>query len=166
MWEPMNKLYNLLMAALMLVMTFSACEKPEPPHPDEPTVEKPMVEAPLGTYVYDGTEYPVHSVVELSSDSQILIRISPFKKNEKQTTYAVIGINASLEGMEIDVDTAWHNDDYYFIYETPLMYYSQFRELRSGKIKISHSGDVYYDILADVVLADGKEFTFKYKGQL
>jgi hypothetical protein len=124
-----------------------------------------MVEAPLGTYVYDETEYPVHSVVELSSDSQILIRISPFKKNEKQTTYAVIGINASLEGMEIDVDTAWHNDDYYFIYETPLMYYSQFRELRSGKIRISRSGAMY-DILADVVLADGKEFTFKYKDQL
>ena len=99
MWEPMNKLYNLLMAALMLVMTVSACEKPAPPQTDEPTVEKPMVEAPLCTYVYDGTEYPVHSVVELSSDSQILIRISPFKKNEKQTTYAVIGINASLEGI-------------------------------------------------------------------
>ena len=165
MWEPMNKLYNLLMAALMLIMTVSACEKPEVPQPEEPTFENPAVKAPLSTYVYDGTEYPVHSLVELSSDSQILIRISPFKEDEKQTTYAVIGINASLEGMEIDVDTAWHNDDYYFIYETPLMYYSQFRELRSGKIRISRSG-VMYDILADVVLADGKEFTFKYKGQL
>lgn len=165
MWEPMNKLYNLLMVAFMLIMTVSACEKPEPPHPDEPTVEYPTVDYPLCTYVYDGTEYPVHSVDVLSSDSQILIRISPFKKDEKQTTYAVIGINASLEGMEIDVDTAWHNDDYYFIYETPLMYYSQFRELRSGKIRISRSG-VMYDILADVALADGKEFTFKYKGQL
>ena len=160
MWEPMKKLCKLLMMAVMLIMTVSACEKPEVPQ-----TEEPIVEAPLSTYVYDGAEYPVHSVVELSSDSQILIRISPFKENEKHTTYAVIGINASLEGMEIDVDTAWHNDDYYFIYETPLMYYSQFRELRSGKIRISRSGAMY-DILADVVLADGKEFTFRYKGQL
>lgn len=165
MWVSMSKLYNILVVALMLVMTFSACEKPETPQPDEPTVENPTVEIPLSTYIYDGREYPVFSVVELSSDSQILIRISPFKKDEKQTTYAVIGINASLEDMEIDVSTAWHNDDYYFIYETPLMYYSQFRGLRSGKIRISRLG-TGYDILADVVLADGKGFTFKYKGQL
>ena len=162
MWEPMNKLYNLLMAALMLIMTVSACEKPEPPQTDEPTVEKPMVEAPLGTYVYDGTEYPVHSVVELSSDSQILICISPFKKNEKQTTYAVIGINASLEGMEIDVDMAWHNDDYYFVYEDPVVYYSQYRQLQSGTMMIRKVGESV-EVKADLILPDGKKFTFEYK---
>jgi hypothetical protein len=161
----MKQSINILLAAAIAFIAAVGCEKPETPVVDDPQVETPEQKEALGYFNYDGKDIPVYSISATADESQIFFKISPIEDVDRQTTYAIVGINAALEGTEIDVADAWHNDDYYFIYETPLMYYSQFRELRSGKIRISRSGAMY-DILADVVLADGKEFTFKYKGQL
>jgi hypothetical protein len=57
---------------------------------------------------------------------------------------------------------AWHNDDYYFIYEDPLMYYSQYRHLQSGVIMVEKKDDGTYKVLADIVLPDGKTFKFEH----
>jgi hypothetical protein len=64
--------------------------------------------------------------------------------------------------VEIDVEMAWHNDDYYFIYEDPLMYYSQYRHLQSGAIMIEKNAEGGYTVLADIVLPDGKTFKFEH----
>ena len=153
---------SIIIAICALVM-MQACEKPVVPQvPDTPQPEQPVVEPPICTYEYDGKEYPVYSVAFTADDTQIFAKISPLKEDQPQTTYAVIGINASLEGMEIDVDKAWHNDDYYFIYEDPIMYYSQYRHLKSGKIMIRSLGEGKFQILADVILPDGKTFRFEY----
>ena len=152
----------IIMAALLALY---ACEKPETPQVQDPPQQEeqqPVVEPPICTYEYDGKEYPVYSVAFTADETQIFVKISPFKEDRPQTTYAVIGINASLEGIEIDVDKAWHNDDYYFIYEDPLMYYSQYRQLQSGKIMLKSLGEGDFQILADVVLPDGKTFRFEY----
>ena len=150
--------------AIFTLVALQACEKNAvQPVPEKPEQEQPSVEPPICSYEYDGKEYPVYSIAFSADESQIFIKISPFKENEQQTTYAVIGINAALEGMEVDVDKAWHNDDYYFIYEDPLMYYSQYRHLQSGKIMVKNLGDGYFHILADVILPDGKTFRFEYK---
>lgn len=139
-------------------MAFVACEKPETtvPPQEEPTVAEP----PICTYEYDGKEYPVYSVTYAEDETQMLVKISPIKEEDKQTTYAVIGINSSLEGIEIDVSRAWHNDNYYFIYEDPVMYYSQYRQLLSGTIMIRKTAAGVYEVMADVVLPDGKAFKF------
>ena len=63
---------------------------------------------------------------------------------------------------EIDVDKAWHNDDYYFIYEDPIMYYSQYRHLQSGKIMVKSLGEGNFQVRVDIVLPDGKTFRFEY----
>ena len=147
------------------LLALYACEKPEtsqvqdPPQQEE---QQPVVEPPICTYEYDGKEYPVHSVVWSADESQIMVKISPFKEDQPQTTYAVIGINSALAGVEVDVDMAWHNDDYYFVYEDPVMYYSQYRHLSSGTIMIEKTGDGAYRVVADVVLPDGKTFKFEY----
>ncbi|MBR5834428.1 MAG: hypothetical protein IKY48_07630, partial [Bacteroidales bacterium] len=101
----------------------------------------------------------------VADDAQIYFKLSPIADPEPQTTYAVVGINAALEGVEIDVARAWHNDDYYFIYEDPVMYYSQYRKLTSGTIFIKRHGDLPedYQVLADIVLPDGKKFHFEQK---
>ena len=153
--------YIIMVAALIALY---ACEKPETPQvPDPPQQEERQpVEPPVCTYEYDGKEYPVYSVVWSADESQIMVKISPFKEDQPQTTYAVIGINSALAGMEIDVDMAWHNDDYYFIYEDPLMYYSQYRHLQSGVIVVDKNADGTYKVTADIVLPDGKTFKFKY----
>ena len=157
-----QKVRYMMMAAAALV-ALHACEKPETPQvPDPPQQEEQQpVEPPICTYEYDGKEYPVYSVVWSADESQIMVKISPFKEDQPQTTYAIIGINASLEGVEIDVDKAWHNDDYYFVYEDPLMYYSQYRHLQSGVIMVEKNAEEGYNVQADVVLPDGKTFKLK-----
>ena len=155
--------YIIMVVAALIALY--ACEKPETPQvPDPPQQEEqqPVVEPPICTYEYDGKEYPVYSVAWFADESQIMVKISPFKEDQPQTTYAVIGINSALAGVEIDVDMAWHNDDYYFIYEDPLMYYSQYRHLQSGVIMVEKNAEGGYKVLADIVLPDGKTFKFEY----
>ena len=159
----MKQSVKYIIITILALVALQACEKPSvPQEPDTPQQEQPVVEPPICTYEYDGKEYPVYSVAFTADETQIFVKISPFKEDRPQTTYAVIGINASLEGIEIDVDKARHNDDYYFIYEDPLMYYSQYRQLQSGKIMLKSLGEGDFQILADVVLPDGKTFRFEY----
>ena len=159
-----QKVRHIIMAAAAF-MALCACEKPETPQGQDPPrheEQQPVVEPPICTFEYDGKEYPVYSVVWSADESQIMVKISPFKEDQPQTTYAVIGINSALAGVEIDVDMAWHNDDYYFIYEDPLMYYSQYRHLQSGVIIVEKNAEGVYKVLADIVLPDGKTFKFEY----
>lgn len=159
----MKKFSNVLVAFAFVLVALSGCEKPQ--NQDPPQQDKPQVEDPICTYIYDDEEYPVYSITSVDNGSQIVVKISPIKEPDDQTTYAVIGINSSLEGKSIDVGRAWSNDDYYFIYETPIMYYSQYRSLQSGEIMIRRlSDDAEYEIIADIVLPDGKNFKFEYEG--
>lgn len=163
MKDLMKQSVKSIIIAISASVALLSCEKSSVPQvPDTPQQEQPVVEPPICTYEYDGKEYPVYSVAFTADETQIFVKISPFKEDQPQTTYAVIGVNASLEGMEIDVDKAWHNDDYYFIYEDPVMYYSQYRHLQSGSIMVKRLRDGNYQIRADVVLPDGKTFRFEY----
>lgn len=120
----------------------------------------------IGTYIFDGEEFPVHTAVYASNDVSLMIRISPLDQDTEQTTYAVIGIHSSLEGETIDVGTAWNNDDYYFQYEDPVRYYSVYRKLKSGSIMIDRKGNDIFDVKADIVLPDGTDFSFEYLGPI
>lgn len=164
MKDHMKIFYNILIVAVALLVT-SACSKEQLPPAEDIVPETPESERPKGTYLYDGREYPVYSISCVADSEQIYFKISPIEDPQSQTTYAVIGINAVLEGMEIDVARAWHNDDYYFIYEDPVMYYSQYRKLTSGTIFIKRHGDLPedYQVLADIVLPDDKKFHFEHK---
>lgn len=158
----------LVAASAAAILIFQSCEKPAPEVPKEPEEEKdpstvtPEKE-PIGTYMYDGKTFPVHSIVYAANANSIMVKISPLDRTDNQTTYAVIGINSGLEDMDIDVAKAWHNDDYYFIYEDPLKYYSQYRELSSGTIRISKTGEEFI-VKADLTLPDGIKFQFDYEG--
>lgn len=145
------KLSFAILAALLMI---PCCQKPEP-----------VTEPPVATYIYDGDEFPVHSLAYVDGD-QVLIQLSPQKPGDKKTTYAVIGVTRELLGETIDIEHAWHNDDYFFVYETPLKYYSQYRKLLSGTLCIRQSAadPDEFDIYADLVLPDGKGFRFEYEG--
>lgn len=163
MKDLMRQIYKLFAMAVLVLTAVSACQKPEtPPVSDDPQDDQQTVEQLLGTYKYDGKEYPVYSLAVSADESQIIVKISPFKEGENQTTYAVVGINTALQGTVIDVEKAWHNDDYYFIYEDPLVYYSQYRQLQSGTIMIKAVGKSV-EVKADLILPDGKKFAFEYK---
>lgn len=153
MRDLMRRFFKVLLLASLVL---AACEKSEPQ--EVPSPEAPAAEDPIGTYEYDGKEYPIYSVSYAEDDTQMYVRVSPFKEGEKQTTYAVVGINVALEGAEIDVAKAWHNDDYYFIYEDPIMYYSQYRHLQSGTIMMRREAPGSIRVSADLLLPDGKTF--------
>ena len=157
----MKQIFKYLITALSALTVLLACEKPGDSHTQD-TTEQEQEEQRIGTYKYDGKEYPVYSLSVSADESQIFVRISPFKEGEKQTTYAILGINASLKGTLIDVENAWHNDDYYFVYEDPVVYYSQYRQLQSGTMMIRKVGE-RVEVKADLILPDGKKFTFEYK---
>lgn len=154
----MKQTFKYLITALSALIVLLACEKPEDSQIQDPQQQE---EQKIGTYKYDGKEYPVYSMSVSADESQIFVRISPFKEGEKQTTYAVIGINASLQGTVIDVENAWHNDDYYFVYEDPVVYYSQYRQLQSGTMMIRKVGESV-EVKAGLILPDGKKFAFEY----
>jgi hypothetical protein len=154
----------------VLAILITSCQKPEDQNqhqPDPEPQEKP-VPKPIGTYKYDGKEYPVYTALYSHDSSNILIIVSPLQSAETLTTYAMIGINASHEGKVIDIETSWHNDDYYFRYEDPIKYYSEFRKLTSGTILIKRHGNNAdtFDVKADVTLPDGVEFSFEYSGPI
>lgn len=161
MKDLMKQIFKYLITALSALTVLLACEKPEDSHTQD-TTEQEQEEQRISTYKYDGKEYPVYSLSVSADESQIFVRISPFKEGEKQTTYAILGINASLKGTLIDVENAWHNDDYYFVYEDPVVYYSQYRQLQSGTMMIRKVGESV-EVKADLILPDGKKFTFEYK---
>ena len=166
MKEAMKKSVNLLSAVIIALTVVSACEKQDKPSSSNPPQTGGTVSAPLCTYIYDGKEYPVYSISSVDDGAHIMVRISPFKEGETQTTYAVIGISSDFEGVALDVGSpnVWSNDNYYFIYESPLMYYSQYRSLRSGTIMIRRlSGTGSYKVLADVILPDGRDFKFEHE---
>lgn len=55
-----NFLYILLAAALMM----SGCQKPDTPQQTEPEPEpENTVTEPIGKYIFDGKEYPIHGTL-------------------------------------------------------------------------------------------------------
>ena len=56
----MRQIYKLFVMAVLVLTAVSACQKPEtPPVSDDPQDDQQTVEQLLGTYKYDGKEYPV-----------------------------------------------------------------------------------------------------------
>lgn len=160
-----TRFLNIIISCILLI--FAGCRKSSEPDTFSPyqNISEAQNE-PIGNYHYCGQEYPVYTAVYADSGNQIIVRISPLTSDRPMTTYAIIGINAELSGMEIDVEKAWHNDDYYFIYEDPLKYYSQYHALKSGTIMVKRlSTPGHYTVDIDVVLPDDGTFSFSYNGE-
>lgn len=151
-----------LFAAFIAVLALASCGKEEGGLEGGTDIQPAE---PIGAYIFDGEEFPVWSMDYVADETGVMIRISPLSEDKKQTTYAVVGVNATLVGKELDIENAWNNDEYYFIYEDPVMYYSVYRKLQSGTMMIDRTGDVF-DINVSVVLPDGKDFSFEYHGQI
>ena len=149
---------------LMTILSLACCQKQENENnlPEENGPEQ------IATYIYNGKEYPVFTAVGSADENTITVVISPLQPDEDISTYALIGINSTLEGQVIDVENAWNNDDYYFRYEDPVKYYSEYRKLQSGTIYIKRTGNSQevYDVKADIILPDGTDFKFEFNGKI
>ncbi len=150
-----NKIAISLLAIFMLSVSCTQDEVQE----SQPVQPQPV---PLCTYTFDGEEFDVYTVRFSENDNTIMFSFSPLQPEEEQTTYAVVGISRHFLGKEIDVRERYHNDEYYFTYEDPVCYYSQYWQLDGGTIKIADIGNGQYFVHVDVILPDGKSFTLEY----
>lgn len=116
-----------------------------------------------GYYYFGDQEIPVASCVT-AEGPQFLLKISPLEEVLTATTYAVIGVHTELLGKEVDVELRFHNDDYIFIYEDPVCYYSHYRPLKSGTIILKRNGTESVDVEVDVLLFDGTPFRYSATG--
>lgn len=145
---------------LLLALTGNACDKGET-HEPAPRMQ------PIGTYELDGTSYEILTGKYESTETTWLALFSPQEPAAAQhTTYVAIGLAKELQGMQVDVEKFYHNDDYYFVYEDPVHYYSQFRALENGTIFFKKNGPDNFTIRANVVLPDGTPFNIDFTGDL
>lgn len=160
-----------IFAALLSILFLASCQKQDIPATDNPEQEQEQEQSDpqykkLGSYEYGGEEYPIFSTLYAENDYQIALVVSPLSNDRPITTYAAIIIKSELEGLVIDVNRAWHNDDYIFTYEDPVKYYSKYHALKSGTIMIKKLATPgHYNIEVDVVLPDHTPFKLSYSGE-
>lgn len=137
----------------MALMTFAmACESGER--------EQVPHDSRYGEFIYDGEPYPVSEVI-LSDEGFVAVMLLVARgEGDLSSTYAVVGVNPELEGVSIDVERMYHNDDYYFVFESPVVFYSNYKALQSGTIMVQRQESGSVGVELDVVLADGKSFSY------
>lgn len=130
------------LAATILGLFVFSCTEPEPVIPEAPE-EIPEIPGQKPDYKPEDNLEFIESVPDTVT-----------------FTNAEFIYNGDDIGEEINVDTAWHNDDYYFRYEDPVMYYSEYRKLKSGTICIKKASNAknIFSLKADIILPDGKDF--------
>lgn len=152
------KNHPLILSIVLLLATIStACQQPdEPTPPPMPEVLPP----PYGYYTFGDEEIPVHSFLT-AEEGHLLLKLSPLKEPLSATTYAIVGVHTALLGEEIDVTRKFHNDDYIFIYEDPVRYFSAIRPLTSGTIFLDRNAAGVVRVKVDVELFDGTRFSYE-----
>lgn len=118
-----------------------------------------VVVGKYGTYTFGEEEIPVNSYTT-SDEDWFLVMLSPLESTASASTYAVVGVLPELIGREVDVERAYQNSDYVFVYEDPTYYHAAFRPLQSGSILIDVQGDEV-SIKVDVVTFDGQRFKYE-----
>lgn len=144
--------YILPLVALLVVV---GCD-----NDDTATDIEPNANDSYGAFWYDDMEFPVSQMQVLDEGFVAVMLVADNGSDAASSTYCVVGVHPQFEGVEMDVATHYHNDDYYFVFEDTVSLYSNYHPLQSGTIYLRRVADGGVDILVDVVLADGK--TFRY----
>lgn len=118
----------------------------------------------LGTYRFDGVSYDILSVRSSNDGSYLMFSFSPLAASAPMTTYVAFGIRLYWLGSEVDISTVSHNDDYIFIYEDPVHYYSQYRRPLEGSYFVGENGENNYTVRIRFTLPDGKPFEMDFTG--
>lgn len=124
----------------------------------------------LGTYYFDGDEYPIYYACYAEDGNYTAFLFSPLKKSPLTTSISFSLSNTFLgEEWKVGALGIYHNDDYFLIYEDPVHYYSQYREPQSGTLLVVHDtakGDNCFTVRIDVLLSDGTPLKLDFEGEL
>ena len=153
------KFKNILFILLAVVLSAAACQK-SVPESNENDSQTAITQAPYGYFYLGEEEIPVVTFTSVYEEL-FLLKISPLENIMDASTYAVIGVKPDFDGVEIDVETKFHNDDYLFVYEDPTRYYAPYRVLQSGTIFLERKSAEEISVNVDVVLYDGTPFKYE-----
>lgn len=159
--KRIGKLTAILAAALSV--SLAACQK-DSDQQDTPTPE-PQPDEAMGTYTFGDKEYEIRFATAYDDGQSYSFLFSPLDARPL-TTYLGVSLLKYFAGRQVDVESIYHNDDYSFIYEDPLHYYSRLRALKSGTLYISDDGDNCYTVGIDVCLADGTPVKMEFSGEI
>lgn len=135
----------------------------QPECPDVPSSEE--AEA-IGTYRFGDRTYDIMSGSYVEDDYQYIFSFSPLETGLPRTTYFIFGIKKYFCGKEVSVGRMYHNEDYIFIYEDPVWFYSQYRKLQEGTVTVRDNGDGGFTVKGDFLLNDGRPFSIDFEGSL
>ena len=168
----MNKTI-LLFAALCLL--FASCEKqtaaggqePSGNETDLPGGQEEQYPDPICTYAFDGQEHGLYTALYHADDTAYYFMFSPFsyERGEELTTYFYFVLLKEMAGLKWDVKKLYHNSIYYFAYEDPVRFYSQYRELQGGTMFVKSNGGSNFTVTLDIALADGTPLYLDYTGE-
>ena len=93
-----------------------------------------------------------------------MFSFTPLPPHVEMTTYAAFGIRLYWLNKEVNIHDVYHNDDYIFVYEDPVRYYSQYRRLTDGTFHVKQNSESNFTVKLDLILPDGIPFKMDYTG--
>ena len=158
----MKRLFILLGMGVLLggLLVLPGCTS------DDDGGEPNPVPTVLGTYEFDGEEYRILSVMADNDGSYQSFSFSPLEATAPRTTYVAFAVRLYWLGREVDIQEVDHNDDYLFVYEDPLRFYSQYRRLQSGSFLVQENRTGNYTVKMGLVLPDGTPFKMDFTGDI
>lgn len=148
-----------LFALAGCLLAFAGCDnddddgQPTPPAPD---VEETLG---IGTYSFRGEPNKIVSGVAFLEGDYLTCIFSPENLEEgKADTYFMFSLHTYWEGQVVDASTLYHNDQYVFIYEDPIYYYSQYKSVTGTLYMKRNSGDKSVTVKLNLRLYNGVRF--------
>ncbi len=157
-------------ASLLIMASLSSCgdsSKADPESPAAPSrPDVPSVSAPekLGSYTFGNKEYGIYSAYFSVNDYNEILMFSPLRPEDKKTTYLQVAVHRELDGNKLDVTSYTQNYDYFLSYESPAVFYPVNIAPKSGTLYVKQVGDDEFDVVVDVILADGTPLKLTYNG--
>ena len=148
------KYFNLF-ALSGLLLAFVGCSDDNDSITPGPDVE----EMPsTGTYSFRGEANKIVTGVASVDGDYLTCVLSPEKMDEGKTdTYFAFSLHLYWEGQVVDASTLYHNDQYVFIYEDPIYYYSQYKKV-TGTFYVQRNSETNVTVKLNLRLHDGVRF--------
>ena len=148
---------NLYVLSGLLLVGFAGCsdDKDNDPVNSGPDVE----ELPsIGTYSFRGEANRIVSGEATIDGGYFTCIFSPEKiQDGKTSTYFLFSLGMYWEGQVVDASTLYQNDQYFFIYEDPFYYYSQYKRV-TGTFYVKRNNDENVTVKLNLRLHDGVRF--------
>ncbi|UVP77349.1 hypothetical protein NXW19_27600 [Bacteroides ovatus] len=151
------KYLNLYVLSGLLLVGFAGCSDDkdnDPVNPGPDVEELPSI----GTYSFRGKRTgscPVRLLWTV-----VILPVSFLRKRYrtgKTSTYFLFSLGMYWEGQVVDASTLYQNDQYFFIYEDPFYYYSQYKRV-TGTFYVKRNNDENVTVKLNLRLHDGVRF--------